>query len=288
VDHLTATRFFLDTNIFGELADSESGDLRERLLVASERGVIRVDGSLEVLSEIAGIATSSIPHFKRVRNLQFRLVGGGWMMPWMERCVSEVCFGGCLPDAKLYLSRDVRRDLKRLRHDELLQVASEVKRRSRDHKRNAERARDAIVEKLGSSSVAGALSAGRLGKLYSQWLGEVDVGAYCRDLLDDGVEKGRFMRSERVWEDPQTGCPSLWHYMRFTLARIAQEVGEGRRINPSDEYDARHYAAAAAYSGHLVTEDKAFARTCSLLGDPSIGVLSISELGAKVLPLDLI
>jgi hypothetical protein len=43
----------------------------------------------------------------------------------------------------------------------------------------------------------------------------------------------------------------LWAYMTYRHLRIALEVGEGRGIRPSDEYDARHYAAAAVYGADM-------------------------------------
>ena len=59
--------------------------------------------------------------------------------------------------------------------------------------------------------------------------------------------------------------PTLWAYMRCRLVRIALEVGEGRGIQPSDEYDERHYSAAAVYADIFVMEDGRFRKTCEKL-----------------------
>jgi len=89
-------------------------------------------------------------------------------------------------------------------------------------------------------------------------------------------------QSKDHWADPKSLSPTLWAYMSYRLLRIALEVGEGRGIQPSDEYDARHYSAAAVYADVLVTEDRGFSKICEKLEGTDLEIIGLLELHARV------
>lgn len=281
-------RVLLDTNATSHLVQWTKADptpIRNVLLGAVKRGILRVEGSLEVFSEIAGVIRGDRNLFESVTELLFALVGRYWVLPLSERHDTEMAYRGPLPDGTLYMPRRLRRDLRRFGANEpqVRAVAAEIGGQADQYKREAESARDSVIGRLkiearGDPPKEVTQSDIRLGM--RQWLAEVDIDDWCRDVLDDGVRQGRIQADRDRWPDVRLVAPSLWHYMNYRLARIAFEVGEGRRIQPSDEYDARHYSFAATYADLLVTEDVAFRRTCETLGDSDLRVVSLLDLMA--------
>lgn len=277
-------RVFLDTNAFSYLIEWSQADavpIRERLVRATKRGLVRVEGSLEVFGELAGTVRKKDGLFRRVSDLAFTLVDRWWMLPLKQRYILEVGRAGKLSDDGLYMARDLRRKLKcvRERASEVLAVADEVRERAEEYQTKAERERANVIARLGTDS---GRDAAAIREAMWSWWKEGPVADWCRDMLHTGVERGLIAPADDGWHDPKSLAPSLWNYMSYRLLRIALEVGEGRRIEPSDEYDSRHYSVAATYADMLVTDDRRFRTTREMLGEGRLEVVGLLQLDARI------
>lgn len=273
-------RLILDTNVFGDLIEWDQADptpIRDRLIAASNGNLVCVQGSLEVFAEATRVFRSRPGHFRKIAELLFQLVGDRWMLPLLERWQPELAQPGLLADRALYLNLGQRRRLSNLNNRDraIDSIAEEIARQAAQYKIDTEATRSEILARLRQE---GFQTQSQIRQAYIRWFNEVDTQQWCRDMLDDGVKLGQFPAPLNRWPDLQQAIPSLWHWMRFRLARIALEVGEQRRIAASDEYDARHYSAAAGYSDIFVTNDRLLRETCAMIGETHFRVANLLEL----------
>jgi hypothetical protein len=174
--------------------------MRARLLQAAMSGLIRVEGALEVLEELAGAH-----NVRRASDFLLDLVDRRWMFPLRERYLREVACGGRLPEDQLYLPRDMRRNLKsfRDRRDVLRSIASEVREDREKYKVDSEQARAEVVTHMGNTSTPeGGAPPDAIRDAMWAWWKEGHVAEWCRDMLDAGVKRKWIVASGDHWPDP--------------------------------------------------------------------------------------
>jgi len=98
------------------------------------------------------------------------------------------------------------------------------------------------------------------------------IESWCRDFMREKRREWRLPRDERNWSHP-TRMLSLWNLVSYHIARIYWIYGLGRKLDPSDKYDAAHFACSA-YADVLVTSDKGLIAKAGLTG---VGRLRITR-----------
>jgi len=283
-------RAFLDTNVVNYLFkwdQVDSAPIRKRLVRATSMGLVRVNGSLEVISELAGTIHVEPLRFPSMSNIYHRVVGRWWMLPFNKRHLAEVGLRGRLSDDALYLPRNLRLKLKGLgdRASDVARIDDAVRQNAHKYQLKAETDRTKVVARLREKSDGNGMegvSDSAIRKGCWDWWANRDVADWCQYGLNDAVSRNGLDPDVSNLRDLKSVAPSLWHYMEYRLVRIALEVADRRRIQPSDEYDARHYSAAAVYSDVLVTEDKMFSEACEKIGEGAVKVIGLREFDHRV------
>jgi hypothetical protein len=265
-------RAYLDANAWNYLVGNEMPrDLVERIRGALGEGLLRMIGAFPVLEEILTTHPRNPSKSTAMRRLAFDLVGRFWIREIIERVAFEVEGGARLDETSLYLPRDDRRRFERFsaRDLETLEIADQLHDLGETFKAQEEEARRRVAERLGVAAGSAETRAG-----FREWFEQVDVREWCRDVLLP--QQLDIVQSRGLELDIDT-VPSLWLFVRFKMARIVLNVGEGRRIDASDLNDARHYASGA-YFDVLVTDDRRFRETCNLITETPFEIWSLEQL----------
>jgi hypothetical protein len=98
-------------------------------------------------------------------------------------------------------------------------------------------------------------------RLMREWIADVDLDDWVRDIADAGRQRGRV--PDHVSVGPEQ-TPSASAFVAIRLARLARTMGEGRKIQDSDLADA-HHVACGPYIDVLVTDDKELRSTLALV-----------------------
>lgn len=256
-----ARRAYLDTQQLNYLAGPDTGPHPDhalrRVLQAGKARRIEVVGSLDLLQEVIEAIPRAGKKARRMVDLYFKLIGGRLLLPLSERHLKEALTGGGLSEEDRYLSRELRRDVRRLAqsgHD-VFELAEELHREKsaflEAERAVQERMRDRLIKE----------GATRTARLMRNWIAHVDMDDWVRDITNAGQERGLVpghvaVRAEHV--------PSASAFVAIRLARLARTMGEGRKIQDSDLADA-HHVACGPYIDVLVTDDKELHNTLELV-----------------------
>jgi hypothetical protein len=152
-------------------------------------------------------------------------------------------------------------------------VGREVSARVREFASDEEQRRAEVVRRLGDAKTRGL----------RRWWN--DAESYVDDWTRDHLR-----RSTRYLDLPtdESRCPApdavptIRSFVAYKMARIKLNIAENRRIQPSDYYDAEHYATSV-YCHYFVTNDRAFRETCEIIGRPKPEVLDFEAFAQLVL-----
>lgn len=256
-------RVYFDTQQFNYLTGPDRGPHPDRALVrlrqAVKVGHNEVVGSLDLLQELIEAIPRAEKKSRRMMDLFFKLAGDRLLLPLSERHSKEALAGGLLSEQGRYLSRDVRRDVRRLAQSgrDVFGVAEEL---FREKVAFLEAEKTVQLHMYDRLIEAGAT---KRTQLMRDWIADVNIGDWVRELADAGRRRPRDADHATVRPDE---VPSAWAFVAIRLARLARTMGEGRKIQDSDLADA-HHVACGPYIDVLVTDDKELHNTLELVRD---------------------
>ncbi len=229
-----------------------------RLRQAVKAGHREVVGSLDLLQELIAAIPRAGKKSQRMMDLFFKLVGHRLLLPLSERHAKEAMGGGLLSEDDRYLSRDVRRDVRRLAQNgrDVFEFAEALFR-----EKIAFLEGEKTVQQQMHDRLIGA-GATKQAWLMRDWIADVNIDDWVRDIADAG-------RRDRVGDHVTVRpdqVPSASAFVAIRLARLARTMGEGRKIQDSDLADA-HHVACGPYIDVFVTDDKELRNTLELVRD---------------------
>jgi hypothetical protein len=258
---------YLDTQQWNYLVEHEGSqprllrDARRCLRDAVTSGRVEIVGSLPLAQEISRTRHGNPAKFRAMRNLVLATVGHRWLRPLNERAVAE-SWSGPLPERSRYLlptdATQMHRVLNDPREVEIIARATraevdEFVRTSREIRGRVE----AILLAAGSEDLPSEVS---------RWWESGRVDEWVADILVGGVGQGG-ATSPRFDGPMRKAVPSVWSFIAFKMARIKLNLGDARRIEAGDYFDAEHYGASP-YFEVLVTDDRRFAETVAMIPQP--------------------
>lgn len=256
-------RAYFDTQQFNYLAGPDTGphpdNALRRVRQAVKAGHIEVVGSLDLLQEMLEAIPRAGKKSRRMIDLFFKLVGDRLLLPLSERHPKEAVTGGALAEADRYLSRELRRDVRRLAQSggDVAEFAEELYR----EKVAFLEAEKAVQAQMRDRLIAEGAT--KQARLMRHWIADVDIDDWVLDITDAGRQPGRV--PDHVSVRPEQ-TPSASAFVAIRLARLARTMGEGRRIQDSDLADA-HHVACGPYIDVLVTDDKELHSALELVRD---------------------
>lgn len=255
-------RVYFDTQQFSYFTSPGTGPHPDhalrRVVQAIKAKDIEVVGSLDLLQELIEASPGAENKARQMMDLFFKFVGERLLLPLSERHPKEAVTGGLLSEDR-YLSRDVRRDVRRLAQSgrEPFEMAEELFR----EKVAFLKAEQAVQAQMRARLIEAG--AAKPTSLMRSWIAEVDIDDWVRDIADSGRWQGRV--PNHVTAGPEQ-LPSVSAFVAVRLARLARTMGEARRIQDSDLADA-HHVACGPYIDVLVTDDKELSSTLDLVRD---------------------
>lgn len=260
---VSARRAYFDTQQLNYLAGPDTGlhpdHALRRVLQAVKTRHIEVVGSLDLLQEMIEATPRAGKKSRCMVDLFFKLIGDRLLLPLSERHPKEAVTGGTLSEEDRYLSRERRRDVRRLAQSgrDVFELAEELHREKvaflEAERAVQERMRDRLIEE----------GATKQAQLMRDWIAGVDIDDWVRDIADAGRQRG--LVPEHLAVRPEQ-VPSASAFVAIRLARLARTMGEGRKIQDSDLADA-HHVACGPYIDVLVTDDKELRSTLELVRD---------------------
>jgi hypothetical protein len=171
-----------------------------------------------------GAAPQNPEKYEQMRKLVFDVVGNHWLLPLDERYVREITYGGPLPETSRYVSRNIRRKIKRLacNRSQVNDVADATHVEVESFKSDQERIRKQIFTKLGLDEQPRNMRVEM-----EKWWTQRDLKTWVEDIVMAGVQKGR-PSAETDYVVSETTMPSTWRFVDFKHARIRLNLGEGR------------------------------------------------------------
>ncbi len=265
---------YLDTNAVTylyshrEFSEDQLATVRHRL-AARESSVVLL-ASPSVIQELVPIRRHDWRLFQRLSSDLRHLVGRGLLEHTNHLVEAELHRCRAVRETERLLTREDRRGLWSLFRS--ARVADAVARQTREEteefKRDEERHRETVRSQFNRPHISRSLR---------EWWSDVEpvVEDWAREFI-----RGRGRPYLPAGVDPESVDPksiqALWHFYAYKMARIYLNVGEGRRIQPSDLLDAHHFVGAS-YAGVLVTDDRAFRETIDVIPGIAFRVLTFPE-----------
>jgi hypothetical protein len=248
--------------LFGQSASVDDGTLARvlaRLKAAYEAYDIGLILTFPLLEEVAGIVRRDPARFRKVAEMLWDLGDGFLIRPSPERCQLEARRRRKLHRHEVfYPGSQVTHLRDAYLGDAALLVASDehayqVKRRyETDEKKRRELAQVELVAR-------GQTWKTELGGDDRDWDAVVDE--WTRFEMRRAPTSYGLPPDESDWPKPRDFV-TLWHARAYTVARLVEVLGESRKIDGSDLYDAFHFDDAA-YADVLITNDDAILRRAS-------------------------
>jgi hypothetical protein len=247
--------------------------LRSRLTASAKSGTHGLVLGASVPDELSRLHKTNARLFRRVTDSAKQLADHRVLHGLKRLSTFEVLGRKGLTGREMFLSTDLRRKMWAFTRNRrfVTQVAEKVAARVAQFAADEEARRNTIVPQLGSDVARGMRAWWKQkDNLIDDWVMQNLESAWTRELPAK--------RSQ--WPAPQS-LPALRGYFAYKLARIVLNVGEGRRIEEGDYFDAEHFACSA-YSNLLLTEDRRFIETCRSIGRPVPALASLDDLEAEL------
>ncbi len=220
---------------------------------------------MPVLQEILAIYRNEPSKFEAINKLLFEAVQNHWLVDLKERYIRELSSGGLLKPTERYLDRRTRRCITSLASNkkDVAKINDIAYQEGIDFKAQQEDARTKVYADLGSTD---GKTLNDSAKAYQRWFeNNRDLQGWVHEILNASVPHGLHEASIPKGFTPTKGnSPTIWQYVDFYQAKVRLELGERRKILPSDKVDADTYACSPYYNV-LVTQDKRFRETIKLV-----------------------
>ncbi len=243
--------------------------LRERLAAAETRGTFGLTIGASCFDELARLHRGNRVLFGLVIHNAKSLVRNRVLRSLSDLSTLEVLGRGRLVGREPFLGSQERRSLWALMRNqrEVGDGAGVVAERVAAFSAEEAARRDQAVRELGDDRVHGLRrwwtdSASHI----DEWTATHLAAAWSNHLPPD--------RSE--WPPP-SDLRALRGFFAYKLGRIMMNVGEGRRVDAGDYFDAEHFACAA-YCDYLVTDDTSFRATATAIGRAAPALCSLEDL----------
>jgi hypothetical protein len=213
--------------------------------------------SATLFDELAGVINYDRHLYRRIVTFLFAMSGRRMLIPQNERVKREVLIHGAIGRNGRYFTTAGRTEMRRI----LLQtpiardVASGVAALVAPFKADMEARRDSIRQRLGTNFATNT----------NDWWesAAAQIDDWTNDYLQGSKDLLQLPDDRTQWPTPaQVPTARLRH--AFYMARIALNVGQNRRIDASDYYDAMHYSEGA-YFDLMITDDQRFTETYSIV-----------------------
>lgn len=269
----------LDTQIWTNLLEARGS--RTASQVSAILGAVRTAArsgrcgcvvNIAVFDELVRLEAGNRRLYRQILGLIDELAQKRMMRSFSQLAAGEIAARGPLDgldgDA-VYVTRDERRAILKAagRRRFTAAVAKGVAERVSQFKSEEEARRIEVLALLGAPDI----------KEFRKLEPEINtlVDSWVLDHLRL-ARRSALPQDEKDWPRPSE-LPLIRGFLHYKIARIWLNVGEGRKINESDYYDAEHFACAT-YADFLVTEDKSFRETCRLAARPRPKVVDLDEL----------
>jgi hypothetical protein len=275
---------FLDTNAVSYFDECPpQWQLRPATLARARLRVMErvADGSLSVfvswtlLNELVGICESNPEKYVRTIGFLWKIANNNLLLPTDALARAEVQHGRRLEGNDRLEPRRTAVTVRRATLSCRQLAAAELPRLTReqvDQFKNAEEARQREARRR-----INAISKRPLAKGSRKWWANADanVDDWVTDFMTNSCERLRLSKDVAKWPPPRA-LESAWRYHAYKMARIHLNVGEGRRVDGSDLFDADQYVSAS-YCDVLVTDDAGFRETIDIIPRPTFKVVGFRQ-----------
>lgn len=279
-----APEVYLDTNAWSDLfrrtdVDRESR-LRQDLVASARAGQYRYVTSGWAIEELGGIAQHDWPKYLEVVTFALELIGGKLILQTGDLVERELRAGRPLRGDERFFSMQEMADWRRVTQqpDAVRDASAEFRARAQasmiDGRARREDAHAKLAELIRNDPNATARdpSAATL-----EWHAKLPtwIEGWSRDALANRLRKiGRDPAEAQTYALDRV--PTVRNMVAQMLARIAWNVGHGRRIDEGDDADTHHYAAAC-YAGIFVCSDSRLAEIVALIPDPGARPIALVD-----------
>jgi len=268
--------FYLDTNaasyLYPHHGSREASRIRSTLKRRISDGDLRLIGSFALFDELAGIAHRDPNRYWILAFFLTERVRGHILMPVLETSQRELQRGGLLEGrerfASVKLVNRVRATVRR--RSAAMDVGDQMYADAQEFVASQEETFKVISNELHEKGIEPSKKGMEL------WWSRAN------ELIDEWVRKhlessrSRLGIADSAPLPPPSSVPTARRFYEFHMARLVRILGDGKKVEPGDAYDARHYAAAC-YSQFLVTDDKGFRRVIDLIPDVPFKLLRFTE-----------
>jgi len=267
---LESVKFYLDTNAVsnlfrpsGPLTSDALTSARGLLVRSSSAGTTTILISAALLDELSGISATDPSLHGEISEFLWSVGGANLLRSTMDLARLEVGLGRVLTGREPFDSREVRRELRRAygHRSYLAERTAEVGRQTELFKREEEERRESIRQTVAASP---QIKRSLAHESRDWWSGAKErINDWIRESWAAEPQSYGLAPDPGSWPDP-AAVPTVWGMFAYKMARMHLNIGERRRVDGSDFYDAHHYVAAS-YADILVTDDSAFGLTCDLI-----------------------
>jgi len=263
---------YLDTNPSSYLFLPRAGWSAERLVAVRARlrrrvrqGAFRIVGSVAVIEELTGIAYQDQLRYRQTMKFLLDLYGRRILLPLLQMARAEAAERRLLQFNERFLPRGMVVDLQSvaLNPEVVSEISDHLYASSRAFKADFETRRDKVRKELGLRESEEPT--------FRQWWKRADA------LIDDwtsDVLAGAALEAAGPFAPHEV--PSVRRFVAYYMGRMILNLGANRRIDGSDEYDARHYVAAS-YADAMVTDDARFRETYQQIPSPTFVLQTFDE-----------
>ena len=255
-------------------------ELRRSLKAAVRARRVLLIGSAILMQELAGLAEPDSAQYRRVVRYLHRLIRHRVLLGMGDLWRYEYERIGRMPEARRYLHRRTLASfwMEVARPRFAREVFEETKAAAQKFARDEEQRRGRIRERFR------AIDGENPDAAVKRWWKEGGV-----DQIDSWTRSSLAAQLERRGASPRLAdgypvrmLPSLWNLHAYKMARIALNVGENRRIKPSDDADANHYVCGS-YADIFVSDDADLLATVAAMPNPAVRLMKLDAFAARFL-----
>jgi hypothetical protein len=278
------TEVYLDTNAWSDLfrrTDLEREDRLRRALVASAHdGRYRYVTSGWAIEELGGLAEHDWPKYREMVTFVLDLIGGGLILQSGDLVDRELRVGRPLRGAERFFSIGEVADWHKATEqpDAVRAASAETRARKRASVLDGRARRESSIAKLEDLIRGDPNATARDGSAATrEWYAEAPtwIEEWGRDVLAGRlVGIGRDAAEATTY--PLDQVPTVRNVVAQMVARIAWNVGHGRRIDEGDDADTQHYAAAC-YADIFVCGDVNLGEIIALIPDAGVAPMRLRD-----------
>lgn len=257
---------YLDTNAVSNLVTGQ-GSAGSALIKAVRQRRIEIITSLAVIEELCGIACKNWGQYCDTLVYLWEVARCNQLLTHTDLMKEEIRVGRKLRAFEPFETWDKIQYVRTASRDPsyATRVAADVQQWTENYRQEEERRRSEVLYQ-GGPTFAGAMTDWRQAD-------EAQIADWVTDLLRAGRQELDLSPEQTKCPDPMA-IPTAWRLVAYKRARIYLNVGEGRRIDASDIYDAFHHAYAG-YAQIMVSDDRRLSHTWALIPNQACSVLTV-------------